>query len=206
MAKKYQGTDQASVKVRIIDFEMSGNDESLQESLQTLAAALTRGQSMHVTRALPPKQARVGATIDLAPEEDPEEDSEELAADLPRTPRKATSTPRRPTAVSVLDGINFSDVTPTLKDFYNQKRPDSDLSRYLVVAYWYKHYRGIAELTVNHIHTAFRALQISTPRNATQPIRDLRAARNGKFAAGSSRGTFTIHHLGEAAVESMGGD
>jgi len=205
MAKKIQSGEQASVKVRIIDFEMSGSDESLRESLQTLAAALGRGQAMQVARALPPRQGRPVATIDGTVNEEVVEEEDETPEDtvVPRAARRAPSQ-RKPTSVSVLPDINFSDVTPTLKDFYQQKHPDSDLSRYLVVAYWYKHHRGINDLTVDHIHTAFRALGVGTPRNAIQPVRDLRNARNGKLTAGSSKGTFAIHHLGETAVEQMG--
>ncbi len=118
-----------------------------------------------------------------------------------------SSGPRRvvkPTVVKVLDGINFTDTQPTLKDFYESKNPTSELSKYLVVAYWYKNTRGIPDLTPDHFHTAFRALKVATPKNALQPIRDLRNARNGKFTGGETKGTCTIHHIGETVVEEMG--
>jgi hypothetical protein len=110
----------------------------------------------------------------------------------------------KPTVVKVLDGINFTDTQPTLKDFYESKNPTSELSKYLVVAYWYKNTRGIPDLTPDHFHTAFRALKVATPKNALQPIRDLRNARNGKFTGGETKGTCTIHHIGETVVEEMG--
>lgn len=106
--------------------------------------------------------------------------------------------------MKVLDGINFTDTDPTLRDFYDEKKPSSDLSKYCVVAYWYKNYRGIPDLTPDHFHTAFRFLKVPTPKNALQPIRDLRHSRNGKFSGGAMKGTCTIHHIGETFVEQMG--
>jgi hypothetical protein len=44
---------------------------------------------------------------------------------------------------------------------------------------------------------------VATPKNAQQPIRDLRSSRNGKFTSGEAKGTCTIHHIGETFVEEM---
>jgi hypothetical protein len=195
----------ARVKVRVIEFEMDGSDESIQESMQTLTAALSRGvnpvsrQISHATRS----QESAASSPDLESSGEVEEDID-IADAEPRMQReRRPSSPRKPPVVKVLDGINFTDVSPTLKEFYEKKNPQSDLAKYLVVAYWYKNTRGIPDLTVDHFHTAFRALKIATPRNPLQPIRDLRAARNGKMAGGETSGTHTIHHLGETFVEEL---
>ncbi len=204
--------EQSTVKVRIIDFEMSGSDQSLQESLQTIAAAFSGGnQRVQVSRALPTgtptsndKAHSKGSSNEPAVDGDEIEQGEDVQDVQPRAVSSAQRRPVKAVTVKVLTGINFTDTDPTLQDFYKTKNPTSELAKYLVVAYWYKHTRGISNLTVDHFHTAFRALKLPTPKDALQPLRDLRANRNGKMQTGDVKGTFAIHHLGETAVEQMG--
>ncbi|TXH30935.1 MAG: hypothetical protein E6Q94_08865 [Burkholderiaceae bacterium] len=206
--KRFPSSEQSTVKVRIIDFEMSGSDQSLQESLQTIAAAFSGGgQRVQVSRPAPRAQLAVkpAAEAELESEGEQGAEADDSVQDVqPRAVAASTRKPTKPPVVKVLDGINFTDTDPTLKDFYESKNPTSDLAKYLVVAYWYKNMRGLPDLTPDHFHTAFRALKVATARNALQPIRDLRSSRNGKFAAGAERGTCTIHHIGETFVEEMG--
>lgn len=207
VTKKVLVNEQSTVEVRIIDFKLTGSDDALRESLQAISSAFGRqnvqiGRSVSAPRQSPLQVIDNANTTDAVPI-----DESEVQDSVPEAPPRPTSSPRRvvkaPT-VKVLDGINFTDTDPTLKDFYESKNPTSDLSKYLVVAYWYKNTRGIPDLTPDHFHTAFRALKVATPRNALQPIRDLRNARNGKFTGGETKGTCTIHHIGETFVEEMG--
>lgn len=208
--RKIPSSEQSTVKVRIIDFEMSGNDQSLQESLQTLAAAFSNGnQRIQVSRTTSPRSQISNAKEPEDLKHDSDDEGERVQEDdvqdvQPRTSITAARKPPKSPSVKVLEGINFTDTQPTLKEFYESKNPSTDLSKYLVVAYWYKNTREISDLTVDHFHTAFRALKVATPKNALQPIRDLRNSRNGKMQGGSTKGTAAIHHLGETFVEEMG--
>ncbi|MGH8813241.1 MAG: hypothetical protein ACREXO_14605 [Advenella sp.] len=208
VTRKSSPIEQSTIEVRIIDFKLTGSDEALRESLLTISNAFGR-QNVQANRTLPAARASQiqgpsnNSVIDAEThdEAEAEDDVQEITSrPVSKGPRRVVKTP----TVKVLDGINFTDTDPTLKDFYESKNPTSDLSRYLVVAYWYKNTRGIADLTPDHFHTAFRALKVATPKNALQPIRELRSSRNGKFTAGETKGTSTIHHIGETFVEEMG--
>ena len=201
----------AKVKFRVFEFEMDGSDESIQDTMKTLAAALTRGGhgSVPVTRRLKPDAAAAlaGAAAEAdADDESTDEEDENHVEDAivkPTSERKA-SAPRKPPVVKVLPGISFTDVEPTLKAFYESKNPGKNITaNYLVVAYWYKNHRGIEDLTADHFHTAFRQVGFNTPRNAMQPIRDLRNSRDGRMMGGTAPGTSAIHHLGENYVNDM---
>ncbi len=208
--QKNASTEQSTVKVRIIDFEMSGSDQSLQESLQTIAAALSRGgQTIQVSRQLTARAAQALNGSSAAAQEEPAEQvDDEETADIqdaqPRAVRKSAA-PRKLPPVKILSGISFTDVDPPLKDFFESKNPGKNATAaYLVVAYWYKHVRGIEDLTPDHFHTAFRQVGFPTPKNVLTTMRELRRSSDGRLMAGSTPGTTAIHHLGENSVDGMG--
>jgi hypothetical protein len=104
----------------------------------------------------------------------------------------------------ILADFKLDDVQPTLKEFAAEKAPKSDLSRYLVIAYWSKYHKKVDDLTPDHFYTACRYLAWSAPKDPAQPARDLSNPRDGRFSAGSIAGTSTINHVGEESVLKMG--
>jgi hypothetical protein len=210
-AKKVGTVEQSTVKVRIIDFELSGSDQSLQESLQTIATALSRGSSpVPVARRLG-SATTVPSTNAVSSDEaeevvDHEEENQVL--DIPKSPtveRKSPTSPKKPTVVKVLHDISFTDASPSLKEFYDSKNPAKVvLANYLVIAYWFKNFTNIHELTADHFHTAFRHVGFPTPKDARQPMRDLKNSRDGRMMNGSAPNTAIISHLGENYVNAMG--
>lgn len=208
MAKQKGTTDQAGrVKIRLIEFEVEGSDSTMQESLRSITAALNR------SIAPPPSPPRMkylqapSAAPDDESDAGQEADDEAAAADedsgVVDTSKKPTA-PRKPPTMKLLDKINFIDVSPTLKDFVAEKAPQTDLSRYLVIAYWFKHHRGTPDLTPDHFFTAYRHLQWTVPADPGAPIRDLRHKRRTQLSKGSTHGTSTINHVGENIVMGMG--
>jgi len=202
----------AKVKFRVFEFEMDGSDESIQDTMKTLAAALTRGGHGAVPVARRLKADVPATTVNGATEADQEEEAEEAGdtvegvedvVEKPQKERKPAA-PRKPVPVKILTGISFTDVSPTLKEFYEQKKPGKVLSNnYLVVAYWYKHFRGIEDLTGDHYHTAFREVGFATPRNVLATPRELCRSNDGRLMLGSVPSTTAIHHLGENHVDAM---
>jgi hypothetical protein len=209
-SKKPTQTEQSTVKVRIIDFEMSGSDQSLQESLQTIAAAFSRGgQTVQVSRRISTQNnnglnnAATAESIDSVSDEQDETVIEEPKI-IASPARKSSSGSRKPPVVKVVHNVSFTDASPTLKEFYESKNPGKIvLSNYLVIAYWYKHYCGIEELTADHFHTAFRHVGFPTPKDARQPMRDLKNSRDGRMMSGPAPHTAIISHLGENTVDAM---
>lgn len=208
-SKKPTQTEQSTVKVRIIDFEMSGSDQSLQESLQTIAAAFSRGgQTVQVSRRLTTQNnSGLGSSVVAEGVEDAVEEQDETIIEEAKTTtpqRKSSSGSRKPPVVKIVHDVSFTDASPTLKEFYESKNPGKVvLLNYLVVAYWYKHYGGIEELTADHFHTAFRHVGFPTPKDARQPMRDLKNSRNGRMMSGSAPHTAIISHLGENTVDAL---
>jgi hypothetical protein len=210
MAKTSKLGDQnGKVKFRIIEFELEGSHESLNESLKNLAAAFARPSAALPSRPLKSDLSRqlhsADSTLpmsddDLVAVENVEETTEHESQAVKRgsSPRKTKIAP-----VKILADIRLDDVSPTLKEFCAEKTPTTDISRYLVIAYWFKNFKEIPDLTPDHFYTAYRLLNWSAPRDPAQPIRDLRHNRRGKFSRGSTSGTSTINHIGENTVIEM---
>lgn len=102
----------------------------------------------------------------------------------------------------MLDDVDLTSGDVPLKKFVDEKNPDGDAKRYTVIAFWFKHQRNTPSITVNHIHTAYRHLKWSTPKDAGQPLRDLKS-KNQWFSKGDGRGEYVINHIGENIVNEM---
>lgn len=208
MAKPKNASEQAGkVKIRVIEFEVEGSDATMQESLKSITAALNRG----MTAIPPPSRVRYVQPLAHHPEdgvdgvevEDDEVDDvgdTDVTAHAPRRPPQ----PKKPRSMKLLTEINFNDVTPTLKEFAGERSPNNEMQRYLVIAYWFKHYRSVPDLTPDHFFTAYRHLQWPVPTDPAAPIRELRHKRRTQFSSGASHGTSTINHVGEEIVLAMG--
>jgi hypothetical protein len=139
-------------------------------------------------------------------EEDAHELEDDAGTQAEESPERKMSPARRSevTRVEVLGELRFDDVSPTLKDFCAQKNPSSDYKKYLVIAYWFKHYKQMPEINVNHIHTAYRLMGWATPKAAAQPLRDMKRSKMGWLSKGKEKGAYTINHVGENEVNALG--
>lgn len=209
MAKLPPKADQnGKMKVRIIEFELEGSDVSLQESLKSITAALSRPAApaavSRVTRIEAPKHVNAPASQAAADDADEFEEAElveEVQVDapvsaVPKRPRKPAKTP----APTLLRDVRFDDVTPTFADFVAEKQPKSEMLKYLCVAYWLKTYKDIPEISIDHVYTAYRVMQWALPAAAVQPMRELAANRDGRFSKGHEKGHYAINHVGEGFV------
>lgn len=200
MAKQSKSSGHTGkVKIRVIEFEVEGSDDTMQESLKSITAALNKGMT-----AAQPNRVRYIPAPNQQEEELEEQELEDLEEEgQPQAATRKPSTPKKPPTTKLLE-ISFTDTTPTLKDFIADKSPKSVLQKALVIAYWYKHYKQIPEITADHLFTAYRHLQWTVPRDPGQAIRDLRHKRRTQLTAGSTPGASTINHIGENIVMQMG--
>jgi len=207
MAKAPKPDQAGKIKVRIIELELEGSDESLQEGLKSFAAALNR--PVTVTRnARSPAAIENKANGDVPAvqsdgegEEQQDEQSEDNGPPTQKRVRKAKTV----VPAKVLSDIEFDDVEPSFLDFAGSKSPKSDFQKYLVIAYWFKTYKNLPDLTSNHFYTAYKMAKWAVPRDPTQPMRDLKNPRTGKFSSGKAPGTVTINQVGENAVDELPG-
>ena len=84
--------------------------------------------------------------------------------------------------------------------FANEKRPDKQRDKYLVVAEWLRAYGNTPEITAGHVRTCYIAADWTFDvQDPAQPFRNLKKEGLGTI----SDGKFTINHLGTAAVKKM---
>lgn len=185
------------VKVRVIEFEMDGSDQSIADTMRTLAAAFSGGGQgavpVHRRLKTDPAPALAGADAERKDELDGEYDSDvEDVVVKPFTVKKPRA---KVTTYEILDDIRFDQTAVSLVDFVAQYNLKSDLKRYLAIALWYKEELKLAEINVRHWYTAFKYLKWSMPDVPAQPIRDLRA--NKTLSKGTTTGHSFVNHIGE---------
>lgn len=198
--------DKAKVKFRVIEFELEGGNAAVQDSMRNLAAAITRG-----TRPAPPALApKSVASIENGSSARPADDDDqvELFPQDPEPPEIEEPTAQEPRqraartyATPEIIEIDLTGGGMPLKAFCDQKAPDSDLKKYLVIAAWLREYRQIESVGINHIHTCYRHMGWFTPKDAPQPMRDLK--RKAWFNK-TGRSEYAINHVGMNEVLKMG--
>lgn len=198
--------DKGKVKMTVIHFETESSNETLQENIRAIANTLTRALAPPLRVVQVPAQlpsgngAGNGAAHGEAPEADEYNDVIDAdVTDTPKKPKKAAA--RQLPSPEVLD-LDLTSGPMPLKTFLEQKKPDEDSKRYLVIAYWFKEYRKITEITMDHAHTAYRSMGWNTPKDASGPLRGMK--KQGWMKRGSGKGAYAINHIGEGVVNDMG--
>lgn len=215
MGKSPPKSDQnGKMKVRIIEFELEGSDMSLQESLKSITAALSRPAVVIAQR----QQQRLGTTksaaeVALHSSDESSEDleygeedelEEELITPSPTTPKKQRK-PAKMAAPSLVN-IRFDDETPTFAELIEQKDPKNDKLKYLCAAFWLKAYKSINEVSIDHMYTAYKVMGWALPATPVQPMRELAATRDKRFSKGVEKGHYMINHIGEGFVTTKMGN
>jgi hypothetical protein len=199
--------DHGRVKVRLVEFELEGSNSSIQESLRSFAAALrTNREQVIPLPAAPAPPAALEAPSPLSGET--ANTTETLivqpGAETTRAKQNSGTKPRSKTyrSPSIME-LDLTSGEMSLKDFCDSKNPDSESRKYLVIAAWLKQCRDISTVTPDHIHTCYRHMGWHTPRDAAQPLRDLKC-KNQWFDKGAGIGEYKINHVGENEVMKMG--
>jgi hypothetical protein len=179
-----------------------------------LDAELPEGDLTQVTQAIqnalrpnPAIQSRAIAAPVLAPRIDdvqPVEDEQDISDDPAATPPKPAraeraSRPRRYPSPEVIEVDLLSELS--FSDYVADKKIDSDADRFLTVAAWFKEYRKVNEITVNHVYTCYRAAH--WPTNIEDFAKPLRHLKSRKLMTSPSRGLFSINHIGLAQVTAL---
>jgi len=183
-------------KIRFIMLEAELNDGNLSQITQAISNALNKSGVAHRLVAAPVTNSAIsnGGDVDEAQDEVVEEVAQQETSRVPRKPRKI-SVPK------VLVDVDLNSGDMPFAKFAEGKAPTSDLARHLVVAYWFKAYRQVNSVSIDHVYTCYKKVGWSTDiKDFAQPFRDVqRQQGRGEFKGG----LFTINHLGEDAVEKM---
>jgi hypothetical protein len=199
-----KGSDKGRVKVRVIEFEMEGNNQTLRDSIRDIVGAIGKsaivGRQNDPARLQKSQSSNPGNAETLPDNGDPdpiEIIEEDDAPSESRQPRKRTIK-----SPEILNLDLMSGNTP-LKSFLEKLKPEGDNLRYLAVSYWFKNFFSTNEINPNHAHTAYRLMGWATPTEAGQPFRTLKHRKFGYFGKGAEVGAYAINHVGENKINEM---
>jgi hypothetical protein len=195
----------------VIHFETESDNTTLAENIRAVANTLSRALTPQTRVVQRPAQITAGNGVDsgaevlLEPDVDGFDDIIDVEPAQVGSKAKTAKTPvlRQP---QPLDLDLISGEVP-FKDFMEQKNPTTDIKRYLVIAFWLKHYRNINDVTMDHAYTCYRFMGAgwNVPKDASAPFRQMKTKRYGWANSGANPGSFAINHLGENEVNNMGG-
>ncbi len=211
--------DKAEVEMTVIHFKTKSDNATLQENIRAIANTLTRAL------APPPIQQRVvnpsapaqlhsgngannGTGADQAPQLDDYGDAIDIDSN-PVTPKKAKNGAAPKYAAPTALELDLISGDMPLKTFLEKKKPDGDIKRYLAIAYWFKEYRAINEITKDHAYTCYRFMGWSdVPKDVGGPFRAMKKKEYGWMNAGSvkGKGLYAINHIGENVINQMGSE
>lgn len=206
--------DKGKVKMTVIQFETESDNATLQENIRAITNTLARALApqprvVQMPPQIPSGNGDNGADGAKIPEQGSLFNGDVDAIDAEVTPAvskkaKSNGAPKY-TAPKPLD-LDLTSGKVPLKTFIEQKNPDGDVKRYLVIAYWFKEYRGISEITKDHAYTCYRFMDWSdVPKDVSGAFRTMKKKEYGWMNAGSKNGLYAINHIGENVVNQMGG-
>ena len=202
-----RGSDKGRVKVRVIEFELDGSNQTLRESIRDIVGAIGGRAQQPVLRApatpalngKPPAPAEEGVLLEPGDQgAGGEDDGDENESPSPRARRSAPRTPHILVCNFNAGGQLFGDFAQNLK-----LEEGSDTDRYTVIAWWLKEKLSINEITADHIHTGYRHMKWNTPTDAGAPLRALKGRSYGYVKSGSKPGTYVVTHVGVNHVNDL---
>lgn len=203
--------DKAKVKMTVIQFETESDNATLQENVRAITNTLVRALAPQPRVVQMPPQIPSGdGDNGASPEQASLFDNYDEAIDaevtpVPVKPKAKSNGATKYTAPKPLD-LDLTSGDVPLKAFIEQKNPDGDVKRYLVIAYWFKEYRGINEITKDHAYTCYRFMNWSdVPKDVSGAFRTMKKKEYGWMNTGSKNGLYAINHIGENVVNQMGG-
>lgn len=209
MAKAQGGNeDRAKVKLRVIEFELEGGNQSVENSIRQLTHALTtrNGQAAPPKNALAPRQAKELAAAETDEAEEYAEEPEVLDAEAenePQRPNKPSKPSAKPRVPQYLHDLDTTGTGTSLKDFAASKNPKANNQRHLVAAVWLKEHGNSPTINIDKVYTCYRNVGWPT----TMPDWDIgfrSQMKNNRFRR-ISTGEYAINPPGEDDVRVMNG-
>ena len=163
-------------RVRVFFAEIEGDNETIQDGLKAMAAAVGKTfQPTTVVKVLPSEQVVDG--IDLKESEiveaGPEDDLEELFSSGANGKSKPKRKRKPPTMSLEKDLDLHPDGKQCLRDFFAEKNPTAQLSQVAVFVYWLGEIAGVNPITANHVYTCFDHIDgVKIPNDVPQIIRN----------------------------------
>jgi len=191
MAKRNsdQGSDSDKGRIRFVYAEVEGNNQSLQDLMKTMISTMNRPVQIAATPKRftssvqpAPSAADAEATLFNAEELADQEEAAEQPATLPtaasRQKRGEGAKTDRNANIAVVFDLDFGpDGKPSLKEFFAEKTPDTDLDQVLVLAHYLQHTLRLSAIGPGHILTAFKHVGKPVPVDLRQTIRNMKKGK-----------------------------
>ena len=209
MAKQDRASDNARVKIRVLEFEIEGGNATILDGIKQLATVIQRSPGGPVRQApmrVMPTALNGASNADEHDDDDDDDVDDDQDTIIHDGAPAAPSAPRRPATprkLEIVEGVDFNKGAVPLKQFVELYNLDSNMKKYTAIAAWFKQHAHTPEITVNHIYTGFKSLGWGgLPRNASGPLADLTNKSKYKwFKAGAAKGNYGINYIGEQKLE-----
>lgn len=175
------GADKA--KVRVFFAEVEGNNESVQEALKTMLAAMNRPAKVIADQRSNGPSATLLETASVPDDEQAENSDEEVkeasAEPAPsRAPRGSGKKTDRNAGLELVPDLNFRPSQgSSFKDFVADKAPKNDVEAVVVYVYFLHHNMGVSPIGPKQIFTAFKEAGRPVPADLKQTIRNVKSSR-----------------------------
>jgi hypothetical protein len=208
---KPQLNDRGRVKVRFMEIDVEGGSSAILEGLRTVTAAFSKDALKTINGAAQPRVIAPSAQAKpLAPKNgelfhsvaaaETEAEAEEIEQPLVAESDEALEPPKTKKRAypncELLKDLNVEAGSPNLRDFAEAKKPDGNNEKYMVCAAWMKNQLNLTSFTLNHFYTCFRALGWKVPKDAGQPLRNMKK----KTFMQNTAGDWELHSNGEQLV------
>lgn len=186
MAKKVSDTTFGSdkAKVRVFFAELEGSNESVQEAMKTMVAAMTRPVRIIAEQKVGAKSATL--LEDSSGEDEAAFSDEESAAEMlekpviqsTRAPRGSGKKTDRNAGLQQVADLNFRPMNEkALKEFFTEKNPKNDQELVLLTLYFMQHKMKLSKIGPNHVMSAFKEVGKPIPADLRQTIRNTMNSR-----------------------------
>jgi hypothetical protein len=199
--------DQADIEMTVIHFKTKSSNKTLEENVRAIANTLTRALAPPTRVITVPAPSQIGGGNGAAPTAEAVDEANDYI-DVDAEDSKPTKQPRAkatrkvPPTPNVLNELGLDEGEVTLKDFVKQKDTSNQTRKYLVVAAWFKKYKGVNEITPDHIFTCFQYLDWKYPNDMGKPFRSMKDTKS-YFDNGEKPNHWAITIIGLNKVDQM---
>jgi hypothetical protein len=198
-------------EITFIVVKFKGGSESMQKGFDAVNNAINALGPVNPanhrvivqrTPAQIPAPSANGTVIDAETED--VEDQQEIEESAQKTAASSNGKPKKPNAprYTFMNDFNLAPAgAPCLKDYCEEKDPQSENDKFLVAASWVQVHGGVDPFTGTHLFTSFRAIGWKTQADMTKPLRRLKSAKS--YFENPSFGKWKITGPGLTAAEKI---